>query len=143
MASTLCCLLRPPSRSVPFRYNRCLKKEEEESQQETCSSRPMRNLGKEGGVQLSWRLEVALLIYDSQGIFISQIRMNAIQVQALSAVGRCQTFEAAADGYGRGEGCSVVLLQPSSSAGDDIAILQVLRSPILVAKIVCRNLGFD
>ena len=32
-------------------------------------------------------------------------------LQALSAVGRCQTFEASADGYGRGEGCAVLLFQ--------------------------------
>ncbi len=46
-------------------------------------------------------------------------------LQALSAVGRCQTFEAAADGYGRGEGCSVVLLQQAAMPGDVVAILQV------------------
>lgn len=32
-------------------------------------------------------------------------------VQALSPVGRCQTFEASADGYGRGEGFAALLLQ--------------------------------
>lgn len=47
-------------------------------------------------------------------------------LQALSAVGRCQTFEAAADGYGRGEGCTVILLQPASTADNNIAILQVI-----------------
>ena len=38
-------------------------------------------------------------------------------VQALSRVGRCQTFEASADGYGRGEGIAVLLLG-ASEAGD-------------------------
>jgi len=31
--------------------------------------------------------------------------------QALSPVGRCKTFDATADGYGRGEGCIVTVLQ--------------------------------
>jgi acyl transferase domain-containing protein len=43
------------------------------------------------------------------------------QLQALSTVGRCQTFEAAADGYGRGEGFAVIAIRriaaDSPSAG--------------------------
>ena len=34
-------------------------------------------------------------------------------LQALSRVGRCQTFDSAADGYGRGEGFAVLLLRCS------------------------------
>jgi acyl transferase domain-containing protein/acyl-CoA synthetase (AMP-forming)/AMP-acid ligase II/acyl carrier protein len=51
------------------------------------------------------------------------------RIQALSPDGRCKTFDAAADGYGRGEGCALIVLKPLASAienGD--AILGVIRS---------------
>lgn len=51
------------------------------------------------------------------------------RIQALSPDGRCKTFDTAADGYGRGEGCALIVLKPLASAienGD--AILGVIRS---------------
>ena len=44
---------------------------------------------------------------------------DGCEMQALSRVGRCQTFEAAADGYGRGEGIAVLLLGAKSREGSD------------------------
>ena len=40
------------------------------------------------------------------------------QVNALSPDGRCKAFDAAADGYGRGEGVAVTVLQPVSEQED-------------------------
>ncbi|MGA8260801.1 MAG: beta-ketoacyl synthase N-terminal-like domain-containing protein [Arenicellales bacterium] len=37
-------------------------------------------------------------------------------IQALAADGRCKAFDASADGYGRGEGCVILVLKPLSLA---------------------------
>jgi 3-oxoacyl-(acyl-carrier-protein) synthase len=49
-------------------------------------------------------------------------------VRALAVDGRCKTFDAAADGYGRGEGCVVLVLRPLARALDDgDAVLAIIR----------------
>ncbi|MGB0521655.1 MAG: SDR family NAD(P)-dependent oxidoreductase [Flammeovirgaceae bacterium] len=50
------------------------------------------------------------------------------QVGALSADGRCKTFDASANGYVRSEGCGLVLLKPLSKAlADQDEILAVVK----------------
>jgi acyl transferase domain-containing protein len=59
---------------------------------------------------------VSLMLSPAQTITYSQARMMA-------ADGRCKTFDAAADGYVRGEGCGVIVLKRLSDAlkaGDSI-----------------------
>ncbi len=63
------------------------------------------------------------LILSPQG-YVSLSKMRA-----LSPDGRCKTFAAAADGYGRGEGCGVIVLKRLSDAvKDSDHILALLRS---------------
>ena len=49
-------------------------------------------------------------------------------MQALSPVGRCQTFEASADGYGRGEGFAAMLLCADTPAGPGLLNAQPLAA---------------
>jgi acyl transferase domain-containing protein len=50
------------------------------------------------------------------------------RAHALAPDGRCKTFDASADGYGRGEGCGIVVLKRLSDAvADGDRVLAVLR----------------
>ncbi|NER51880.1 MAG: type I polyketide synthase, partial [Symploca sp. SIO1A3] len=62
------------------------------------------NLALAGGVQL---------------ILSPQMTTTLSKLKALSPDGRCKTFDAAADGYGRGEGCGIVVLKRLSDAVKD------------------------
>jgi myxalamid-type polyketide synthase MxaE and MxaD len=56
-------------------------------------------------------------------ILSPEITISLSKMQALSPDGRCKTFDAAADGFGRGEGCGAVVLKRLSdalAAGDPI-----------------------
>src|SRR5262249_29245624 len=55
---------------------------------------------------------VNLMLAPDNSVAVSQARM-------LSPDGRCKAFDAAADGYARGEGCGVVVLKPLSRAEAD------------------------
>lgn len=69
------------------------------------------NLALAGGVQLILSPEVTLFL---------------CRAHALSPDGRCKTFDADADGYGRGEGCGILVLKRLSDAvanGDHILAL--------------------
>jgi acyl transferase domain-containing protein len=64
---------------------------------------------------------VNLMLAPEPSVFLSKAR-------ALAPDGRCKTFDAAADGYGRGEGCGMLVLKRLSDAladGDDV--LAVIR----------------
>jgi acyl transferase domain-containing protein/SAM-dependent methyltransferase/acyl carrier protein len=63
---------------------------------------------------------VNVIVTPDNGVVFSKSRM-------LAADGRCKTFDAAADGFGRGEGCGVVVLKRLSDAiADADRILAVI-----------------
>ena len=65
---------------------------------------------------------VNLILAPDASVALSRARM-------LSPDGRCKTFDATADGYGRGEGCGVVVLKRLSDAQrDGDRVLALIRS---------------
>jgi acyl transferase domain-containing protein/acyl carrier protein len=68
--------------------------------------------------------ECDLALAGGVNLMLSPMLSTALaQAGMLSPEGRCKTFDASADGYGRGEGCGVVVLKPLSlalEAGDRI-----------------------
>ena len=58
----------------------------------------------------------------------SSTTIKICALQALSPVGRCKSFDATADGYGRGEGFAVVMLEPTSSLTSENSGLAYLAS---------------
>lgn len=45
------------------------------------------------------------------------LKAECIALQALSPVGRCKSFEASADGYGRGEGFNAIMMRALDASG--------------------------
>ncbi|MEZ4869000.1 MAG: SDR family NAD(P)-dependent oxidoreductase [Caldilineaceae bacterium] len=61
-------------------------------------------------------------------MLLPEATVTLAQMQALAPDGRCKTFDAAADGFNRGEGCGMLLLKRLSDAvADQDPILAVIR----------------
>ena len=73
--------------------------------------------------------ECDLALAGGVSLMISPISFVELsQMQALSPDGRCKTFDATANGYGRGEGCGIILLKRLSDAvADGDEILAVIK----------------
>lgn len=73
--------------------------------------------------------ECQLAIAGGVNLILSpQVTIAMSKLRALAPDGRCKTFDATADGYGRGEGCGMVVLKGLSQAlADGDRILAVIR----------------
>jgi len=73
--------------------------------------------------------ECAIALVAGVNLMLSpEITINFCQGRMLSPDGRCKTFDAAADGYARGEGCGVLVLKRLSDAqADGDRVLAVIR----------------
>jgi malonyl CoA-acyl carrier protein transacylase len=61
-------------------------------------------------------------------ILAPEVMVNFSRARMMAADGRCKTFDAAADGYVRGEGCGVIVLKRLSDAlADGDNVLAVIR----------------
>ncbi|MEL6135940.1 MAG: SDR family NAD(P)-dependent oxidoreductase [Cyanobacteria bacterium J06626_23] len=61
--------------------------------------------------------EANLVVAGGVNLMLSpEVTVGFCKLQALAVDGRCKTFDAAADGYGRGEGCGMVVLKRLSDA---------------------------
>lgn len=65
-------------------------------------------------------------------ILTPEMNINFSKARMMAADGRCKTFDAAADGYVRGEGCGMIVLRRLSDAmADGDRILAVIRGSAL------------
>lgn len=73
--------------------------------------------------------ECAIALVAGVNLMLSpEITINFCQGRMLSPDGRCKTFDAAADGYARGEGCGVLVLKRLADAqADGDRVLAVIR----------------
>jgi iturin family lipopeptide synthetase A len=56
------------------------------------------------------------------------------KINGLSADGKCKAFDAQADGFGRGEGCGVVILKPLSTAKRDRNPISAMVKSIFIGQ---------
>ena len=84
-------------------------------------------------VQSLRRRESNLALAGGVNVILSpELMVNFSKAGMLSSVGRCQTFDAGADGYVRGEGCGMVVLKRLDDAEHDgDIILGVIRSSVM------------